>query len=154
MEMLSARFRSLAVTVIAVGTLVASESGASASPYSNAPPSFDGLAMLRVAQGYNLTKAYDLSFPATSDEACEIAGVSALTFIAKDHAAWANGPGFDALRAAYDEARAANSDDLHAVPCYWLRSESAADLFSGLPRVRPATLKVELPTSSEVHAAA
>lgn len=123
--------------------LVGAPGAARANPSNEAPPHFDGLTMLRVAQGYNLTKAYDLTFPARSDEACEIAGVGVLTFIALDHGVWANGPEGNALlQSAYDEARAANPGDPSYVPCYWLRFGSASDFFSGLHRVWPATLKL------------
>ena len=134
------RIRSLAITIIALGALAASVTPAGASQYGNLPPSFDGLAMLRVAYAYNVTKAYDLSFPADSDEACEIAGVATMTFVSKDHGPWLNGPGYDVMKASLDEALAANPDP-HVRPCYWLQSESAADFFNGLPRVWMATLK-------------
>lgn len=135
--------KSLAATLVAMTGFFGSSSIAQANSSNEAPPHFDGLTMLRVAQGYNLTKAYDLSFPAKSDEACEIAGVGAQTFIALDHGAWANSPEGNALlQSAYDEAWAANPGDSSYVQCYWLRFGSASDFFSGLHRVWPATLRV------------
>lgn len=135
------RIRLLLIGAVAVGALVLSASPAAAMPYNSTPPSFDGLTMLRVAYGYNVTKAYDLKFPAKSDQACEIAGVGTMTWVSGDHGIWANvKENNDALNAVYEEALDATGGG-HFLPCYMLRSESLGKLVAGLPRVWPATLK-------------
>lgn len=135
------RSRSLAVGLLAAVALTASAGPASASPYSKSPPSFDGLAMLRVAYGYNISTAYDLTYPDKSNQACEIAGVGTLSWVMGDHGVWANvKENHDALDAVYKEALDVTGGG-HFLPCYMLRSESLGKLVAGLPRVWPATLK-------------
>lgn len=140
------RIRSTAVASIVAVTITAAlgSTTASAGPYEDSPPSFDGLLMLRVAEAYNLTKAYDLGFPARSDEACQIAGVGAQTFVARDHIAWSLTPeGQNLFETSINDARDATGNDGVVWPCYWLRSGSAeASFFPGLHRVWPATLRI------------
>lgn len=111
---------------------------ANASEYSKSAPRFDRLMMLRVAMAYNLSRnTVDLSFPATSEEACRIAGLGALTHIGKDHPPWANGPDGGGYRASVEAALGT-----FQAPCIWMLSDAASAAVPGVARVwEGATMK-------------
>ena len=138
------KFRSLAVTVLTIGVLAASGGAASAQEggESPTPPRFDAMIMLGVAQAYNLTPAYDLTFPARSPEACEIAGVGTLSIgMGHGYPQFVNSAeGHALIEGSVNEAQESTGND-RSWPCYWLRSGSAKDWFADLHRVWPATLK-------------
>ncbi len=127
--------------MLAIGIGVISTPGtASASEYSKSAPHFDRLMMLRVAMAYNLSgKKYNLSFPATSKNACQIAGAGTVTFVGKDHLAWLNGPEDSS---AYDESIQAVLGSGPHFFCTWLLSEAANEAVPGVAKVwEGATMK-------------
>jgi hypothetical protein len=126
----------IGITAIAVAMgLLAGAATADASRYSHAAPSFDRITMLRVAMAYNLSRnAVDLRFPATSEDACIIAGVGALTFVGNDHGPWA------AASEALEESVEATLGTRQA-PCIWLHSEMANEVVPNVSRAWGATLK-------------
>lgn len=109
---------------------------ANASEYSKSAPHFDRLTMLRVAMAYNLTSgAMDLSFPATSKDACQIAGIGAMTWVVNDKSAWGQ---------ANEQAYKATVEPLLGGPhfaCTWLSTDAANELIPGMSRVWGATMK-------------
>lgn len=137
------RHRGSMATVVALGALAWFAPSAYAGPYEEAPPSFDEMTMLRVALAYNMTPAYDLTFPARSDEACQIAGVGTIDHAGRDHIAWATTPeGHRLMEDSINEARLATGNDPVAFPCYWIRQSSVdSTFFPGVRKVWPATLR-------------
>jgi len=126
------------VSALAVGVgLIGVPASALASAYSHSAPQFDEVTMLRVAMAYNLSnKVVDVSFPATNPEACNFAGLGAITFVGKDHNPWA----VSEAGAAYRESVNAVLGQDHAF-CGWLHSDAANAAVPGISRAWDATLK-------------